>query len=201
MAVHKGQSYPGEHKPIIDQSLWDKVQAIFSEHSRSRGNRTRASTPAPLKGIIRCKSCDCAMTPSHTRKKNGRLYRYYVCMSAIKNGHDTCEVKSIAAGEAEEAVINQVRTLIRSPEVIARTWKQVKKREPDIRESEIIDALLKLDPVWNELFPGEQARILALLVENVEVSLDGLAIKLRTEGLDRLVEELGDQPREPEGVA
>jgi hypothetical protein len=24
--VHKGQSYPGEHTPIIDQPIWDTVQ-------------------------------------------------------------------------------------------------------------------------------------------------------------------------------
>lgn len=28
-AVHKGTSYPGEHKAIIDRLLWDKVQSIL----------------------------------------------------------------------------------------------------------------------------------------------------------------------------
>jgi site-specific DNA recombinase len=26
-AVHKGQSYPGEHQPIVSKAIWDKVQA------------------------------------------------------------------------------------------------------------------------------------------------------------------------------
>src|SRR5215470_11608412 len=28
--VHKDKSYPGEHEPIIDQALWDKVQAVLA---------------------------------------------------------------------------------------------------------------------------------------------------------------------------
>ena len=29
--THKGKSYPGEHPAIIDQPLWDKVQAVLAE--------------------------------------------------------------------------------------------------------------------------------------------------------------------------
>ena len=39
-------------------------------------------------------------------------------------------------------------------------------------------------------FPAEQARIVQLLVERVDVSLDGADIRLRTEGLTNLVADL-----------
>ena len=52
------------------------------------------------------------------------------------------------------------------------------------------DALLSLDPVWDELFPAEQARIVQLLVERVEVHPDGLELRLRVEGLQTLVADL-----------
>jgi site-specific DNA recombinase len=44
--------------------------------------------------------------------------------------------------------------------------------------------------VWNELFPAEQARILQLLVERVEVQADALEVRIRTEGLVSLVADL-----------
>jgi site-specific DNA recombinase len=44
--------------------------------------------------------------------------------------------------------------------------------------------------VWEELFPVEQARILQLLVERVDVSLDGIDIRLRTDGLASLLADL-----------
>jgi hypothetical protein len=40
------------------------------------------------------------------------------------------------------------------------------------------------------MFPAEQARIIHLLVERVDVGLDGVDIRLRTEGLASVVADL-----------
>ena len=69
---------------------------------------------------MRCTHCGSAMTPTHTRRR-GRLYRYYVCLGASRRGHDTCPVRSIAASEVEGLVLVQVRRLLASPELVART--------------------------------------------------------------------------------
>ena len=52
------------------------------------------------------------------------------------------------------------------------------------------DALVSLDLLWEELFPAEQARIVQLLVERVDVQPEGLTIRIRTEGLTSLVADL-----------
>ena len=39
--VHNGQSHPGEHKPIIDQPLWDAVQAQLTSNAAERNSGTR----------------------------------------------------------------------------------------------------------------------------------------------------------------
>ena len=57
--------------------------------------------------------------------------------------------------------------------------------------AEVRDALLQLDPLWDELFPAEQARLVQLLVERVEIAEDGLDIRFRTDGLAGLVREFG----------
>jgi hypothetical protein len=49
---------------------------------------------------------------------------------------------------------------------------------------------MELDPLWNELFPAEQARIVQLLVERVDVGVDGISISLRTDGLRSIVQDL-----------
>ena len=59
-----------------------------------------------------------------------------------------------------------------------------------VTEAEVRDALLSLDPLWDELFPAEQARIVQLLVERVEIHPDGLDLRLRVEGLQTLVADL-----------
>jgi hypothetical protein len=44
--------------------------------------------------------------------------------------------------------------------------------------------------LWDELFPAEQARIVRLLVERIDLSPDGMQVRLQAEGLHSLVEEL-----------
>ena len=78
----------------------------------------------------------------------------------------------------------------RQPEIVAGTWKAARAHADDITESDARAALQKLDPLWDELFPAEQARIVALLVERVEISTEGLNVRLRLDGLTGLAREI-----------
>ena len=188
MAVHKGTAYPGEHEAIIDRSLWDKVRAIMKESPRIRANRTRAQTPAPLKGLI-FGADGRAMTPTHTRRGD-RLYRYYIAAALIKGAEKPDVVRRVPAAEIEAAVIDHVRGLLRAPEVIVATWRAAHQQDDRITETEVRSALHDLDPLWDELFPAEQARVLQLLVERVEVHKQGLDIRFRIDGLRTLVADI-----------
>ncbi len=59
-----------------------------------------------------------------------------------------------------------------------------------INEREVVGLLADFGSVWEALFPAEQARIVHLLVERLEVRADGLEVRLRAEGLMSLVAEL-----------
>ena len=107
-------------------------------------------------------------------------------------------MRSIAAAEVEGLVLGQVRRLLASPELVARTITAVRQENsaPDhamLQESEVIDALGALEPVWDELYPSEQARILRLLVERIDVAPDGISVTLHAAGLRSLVAELASQ--------
>jgi hypothetical protein len=58
--------------------------------------------------------------------------------------------------------------VFRQPEIVAGTWKAARAHADDITEADACAALQQLDPLWDELFPAEQARIVALLVERVD---------------------------------
>jgi len=189
LAVHKGAAYPGQHAPIIEQRLWDEVHKVLSTNARARSNRTRAKTPALLQGLIFGPTGQ-AMTPTHTRKKRGITYRYYVSTGVIKNGPEACPIRRVPAGEVEAAVVEQVRALLRAPEIMVRTWKKARELDPEITEGEVRDALNRIEPLWGELFPAEQARIVRLLVERVDVQLDALEVRLRVDGLTSVVDDL-----------
>jgi hypothetical protein len=186
-AVHKGESYPGEHAAIVDRATWGKVHAILTESPRKRAARTRADTPALLKGLLYGPD-GAAFSPSHTRK-GGRLYRYYVSQSVLKHGAGACPIGRVLAGEIEAAVLGQLRIIFRQPEIVAGTWKATRGQDDTITEAEARAALQQLDPLWNELFPAEQARIVGLLVERVDIRIDGLIVRLRVDGLRKLADE------------
>ena len=133
-------SFPGEHAAIIDRKVWDKVQAQFRVNPRKRSATARSQTPSLLKGLI-FGPTGVAMSPSHTRKK-GRLYRYYVSQTVLKQAATDCPIGRVPAAEIEKIVIDQVRTLLRSPEIIVQTWRRARKSSKTLTETDVRNALL-----------------------------------------------------------
>ncbi len=90
MVPHKDQAYPAEHPPIIDQALFDQVQAQLASRAR-RGPNTkmadRPAAPAPLLSL-KGKLFDAdgvPMTPVHAYGRRGGVHRYYVS-STLQRG-------------------------------------------------------------------------------------------------------------------
>jgi site-specific DNA recombinase len=190
-AVHKGVAYPGEHAAIIDQRAWDKAHGVMAEPAHRRGAASRAQVPALLKGLIFGPNGR-PMSPSHTRRR-GRIYRYYVTREAIADGYDSCPVTTVSAADVEGAVLDHVQKLLVAPELVARTWAAAKREDDAITEREVTVLLAEFATVWNELFPTEQARIVQLLVERVDVNEDAIEVRIRAEWIASLVGELRQQ--------
>jgi hypothetical protein len=107
----------------------------------------------------------------------------------------------VSAAEIEAAVIAQVRALLCQPEIVVGTWMAARARLPELTEDDTREALQRLDPLWDELFPAEQARIIRLLVERVEIGPDGADIRLRIAGLTSLVRDLDGAGPDPVAAA
>ena len=82
----------------------------------------------------------------------------------------------------------------RQPEIIVGTWVAARAEVAGPDRGEVQDAPGNLDPLWEELFPAEQARIVRMLVERIEIGPAGAEIRLRVEGLASLVRDLGRTP-------
>ncbi len=189
--AHKGNVYRGEHEAIVPRDLWDRAHAILQVSPRSRAAQNRQHAPALLKGLI-FGIDGRAMSPTHA-VKNGRRYCYYVARRVLKADTvvDDSIVWRVSAAQIEGVVISQVRALLRQPEIVVGTWLAARREAPDLTEREVRDALHRLDPLWDELFPAEQARIVRALVERVVVGPVSADIRLRVEGLAGLVRDLG----------
>ncbi len=183
IAVHKGEVYPGEHAAIIDQKLWDEVHAVMADNRVARAAVARKAHPALLRGLIFTET-GAAMTLHHTKRK-GKRYCYYTSMDVIRKRPAT-ELRGpqrLPGAMVEEAVIGEIRRMLRTSEVAARTARAVRKERPDLEETKVVAALAQFDDLWKALIPAEQARIVQLLVARITVSEAGLAIDLRHDGL------------------
>jgi len=101
----------------------------------------------------------------------------------------------VAAGSRASC---SVRRLLASPELVARTITAVRQENGAaehavLEEGEVMEALGALEPVWDELYPAEQARIMRLLIERIDLAPDGISVTLHVAGIRSLVAELADQ--------
>ncbi|MFO0157172.1 MAG: recombinase family protein [Alphaproteobacteria bacterium] len=192
-AVHKGKSYPGEHAAIIPLALWNRVHEIMATNPHMRAGLARNRSPALLRGLI-FGADGRALSPTHARKQ-GRLYRYYVSQSVLKGEADDAPYRRLPAGEIEALVLDQIRALLRQPEVVVGTWRAAQAEAPDLGEDTVRDALARFDPAWSELFPAEQERLIRLLVQRVVVGEAGAQISLNLEGLASLARDLSQPKR------
>jgi site-specific DNA recombinase len=116
-----------------------------------------------------------------------------VTREAIADGYDSCAVTSVPAADVEGVVSDHLQKLLAAPELVARTWAAAKRGDDEITEREVTVLLADFATLWNELFPAEQARIVQLLVERVNLQEDALEVRIRAEGLASLVAELRPQ--------
>lgn len=120
-AVPAGWAH-GTHEPIVDQELWDRVQAILAK--RSHPPVRKISRSFPLSGLLKCPQCGSGMVPGHTksRRKDGtfRIYFYYVCGAYNAKGSVACRPNSVRADDIENWFFGQLQQLLASPTAIDR---------------------------------------------------------------------------------
>jgi len=115
--------FPGEHEAIIPMKLFNQVQAAMKNNRSNGGSSARNRNGSLLRGILRCKACESGMVHTWTKKKD-RLYRYYTCNAAVKNGRATCPTRSIPAAEVEKFVVDRIRTIGSDPKLRRETFRQ-----------------------------------------------------------------------------
>ena len=117
--LHKEKSYPGQHEAIIDQALWDAVHTILAANNRQRQSETwqRRSPDALLLGLFFTQDGE-RYQPAHTRKANGKSYRYYVPIRKLRFGADASEAGRVPAEPIEQLVLAQVYAVLKAPEAV-----------------------------------------------------------------------------------
>jgi hypothetical protein len=181
--VHKGQAHPGEHPPIIDQALWDAVQAQLAANTAGRNPGTRTRLPSPLAGKLLDGDGN-RMTPTHATKK-GTRYRYYVSRPLITNDQtDGSPGLRIPAGKIEQVVTSRMRQWLVDP---GSVYQSIRLADPSAQRR-LIARAEEIGRSWPELPAARQRTLLTALIHRIEVRASRLDIHLRPTRLGALLD-------------
>ena len=172
--VHKGQSHPGEHTPIIDQLLWDAVQAQLAANTTERNAGTRMRQPSLLAGLLFDGDGN-RMTPTHATKQ-GTRYRYYVSQTLITSDQtDGSAGLRIPAGQIEHAVTSRLRQWLVDPGSVYQT---IRLADPSAQRR-LIARAEEIGKSWPELPAARQRAFLTALIQRIDVGANRIDIHLR----------------------
>jgi site-specific DNA recombinase len=182
--AHKGNAYPGEHPAIVEQALWDQVQAVLADNRVDLEIGSYAKQPSLLAGLAFDETGE-RLTPSHAVKKATR-YRYYVSRSLIVGAaKDDSKGRRIPAGNLESLVINRLCAFLTDQGAILDA---VRNQHPDgTNQKRLISRGRQIAEELPNMAPDQIRAMLMALVSRVDLKSDRVEIKLRRQSLVELL--------------
>jgi site-specific DNA recombinase len=114
--VHKGVPYPGQHERIVDDELWNAVQAKL-EANRGTRRRSRVETGALLGGLVFDDRGN-LMSPTYSIRRGNR-YRYYISRALVRGcKEDAGSHGRIGAEDVERLVVEVLSWQLSRPELM-----------------------------------------------------------------------------------
>jgi len=170
---HRDAVHPGEHEAIIDEVLWNAVQAKIADNQNNHKGRRAAREPSLLAGILR-DGLGRRMTSSHATKGKIR-YRYYVTHQDEIRA-DAPAPWRMPAKDLEAAVIERLRQFFSNAAAI-RSALGAHADEGAV----LANALNAAGKIVNQLVtPTGRKSISGKLLTRVTVHDDGLSLLIET---------------------
>lgn len=107
--VHKGVAHPGEHKAIVSQDLWERVQMKLADNGPRLRRIANTKHASLLVGMV-FDGLGRRMSPSHANKGPKR-YRYYIT-HAEAGIDDANPAWRVSAHDLERIVINRLQSFL-----------------------------------------------------------------------------------------
>jgi DNA invertase Pin-like site-specific DNA recombinase len=183
--THKGNAYPGEHKPIVDRTLWDKVQAVLAENRVDRTTGADVKYPSLLAGLVFDESGE-RLTPTHAVKKRTR-YRYYVSRSLVTGtAKHHSQGRRIPAGNLENLVIGRLPAFLADEGAMLSVISDAE--ENGAEQKRLIARGREISEELPTLVPDAIRSILIMLVSRVDIKAEHIEILVYRQRLHDLLQ-------------
>ncbi len=170
--VHFEKQYLGQHPAIIDQVLWDEVQAKMVDNKQALQQRPKVTSESLLTGIL-YDSEGQRLSPSHSQKQSKR-FRYYLSQKLVNESKAAApQGMRIPAQELETLVIDQTCDWLNNTDALINELNP----EPEQIQNLIANASqLATALVHNK---HEQYPLLRQLIDRIEVGNGYVSLSIK----------------------
>src|SRR5579864_5270035 len=169
---HKGVCHSGQHAPIVNRAIWDKVAQLLRGHSTGCGPRSSRTKSCALIGKLFDESGE-GLTPSHA-VKGDRRYRYYVSRSLMKGSAARVDGGwRLPAAEIERSIAAAAQSILDDQQTVICAIEEAGL------DSSRIPRLLKSAAAWSARVKVEQDKALSSLIDRVDLGRDGLRVSIK----------------------
>jgi site-specific DNA recombinase len=137
--AHHQHVYDGEHDAVVDADTFAAVQQQLKVASQAGGSG-QATSANPLRGLLRCKACNCSMnmsTVTRKGKKKNTTHRYFLCSNASKRGRAACPCPTLPAKDLEQFVLDQLKPLLTEDGALAAVVEEARQQLADAAQRRV----------------------------------------------------------------
>jgi hypothetical protein len=167
---HKDSVYDGEHYPIVDPDIFDRVQTMLASNNRDKLISKHAKSPTLLSGLVTDPDGR-PMSPVRGQK-GSKQYCYYV--TRFKPGEDRSTICRLPAGALDQIVIKTFQTYLRKPAELDASTCKVAWQANCQAEAALADSL-------DHISTSELRAILIDRLEKVNVAADRIDVVIGDE--------------------
>ena len=141
---------------IVSKSRFQRIHRLMRTRAPRVTNPRRIASSYLLSGLVKCKSCNRALSGQNA--KSGR-FAYYVCQSIMKHGKDACTTPRLSARRFEKLVVDKIRSNVLTDANIRALVKVVNDQMDDVAseqrkkleaiEHQLEDVKRKLGRIWH----------------------------------------------------
>ena len=180
---HQDTIYDGQHDAIIDQDLWDAVQARMATNTKERLSGSNIKSASILTGLIFDETGD-RLSPVHAIK-NGVRYRYYISNRLSNCSSAKTEGWRLPAKELEQPVLTNLKAYLTNP---LKLDEQINPDDQSVSEYQsFFAAANKLARVLIKSPASGQKEILASFIHRIELQPGKLIIEVDANRLFNLL--------------
>ena len=168
---HKGECFPGEHEPIVEEKLFSDVQRVLEQQGPGDKARRKLSSPALLKGLVFDAQGE-RLQPTHCSKGRTK-YRYYTSKSLLKEGRQQATSGfRVPAPDLEMIVIRSLAGHLRKKQWVAGLIHGPGDLLPALEKAQGIAVDIERQPIMNTGMIGDLITRITMDKRNIQLRVN-----------------------------